>query len=164
MRFYIKAAYGPGALLSMAAASGYNQWRNSPPAWGQGMEGFGRRYASRAGQSTVNNSIRFGIGAALREDPRYFPSESKSLLPRIGHALVSTFVTRTDSGGRAFAVSRVAGTLGSSFIANAWQPAGEDGASNALGRVGITVAVDAGMNLLQEFTPDLKRIFHRNSR
>jgi len=162
LRFYLKATYGPGSLLSKAASSGLNQWRDSPPEWGQGMEGYGRRYASGMGHSTVNNSIRFGIGAALREDPRYFPSERKGVLPRMGHALASTFVTRTDSGGRAFAVSRFAGAFGSAFIANTWHPAGADDTNHALKRAGITVAVGAGMNVVREFWPDVKRVLRRH--
>jgi hypothetical protein len=159
--FYVKAAYGPGSLLGKAAMSGLAQWRDDPPEWGQGMEGYGRRFASRVGQSTVDNSIRFGVGAALREDPRYFPSERKGVLPRLGHALASTFVTRTDSGGRTFAVSRFAGTLGSAFASNTWHPAGEDDTYHAFGRAGITLALDTGMNVVREFWPDVRRVFHR---
>ena len=156
-RFYVKATYGPGALAGTAVWSGVNQWRDAPDEWGQGMAGYGRRYASRAGQRTVSNSIRFGIGAALREDPRYFPSERKGILPRMSHALASTFVTRTDSGGRRFAVSSFAGTLGSAFISNTWHPAREDDTNHAFKRAGISLAVDTGMNVFQEFWPDVKR-------
>jgi len=159
LRFYLKATYGPGPLLNMAASAGLNQWRDFPTEWGQGTEGYGRRFASRVGQRTVNNSIRFGVGAALREDPRYFPSERKGFLPRMGHALASTFVARTDSGGRRFAVSRFAGTFGSAFISNTWYPAGVDDTNHALGRAAISVAVDAGMNVVREFWPDVKRVF-----
>ena len=159
LRFYLKATYGPGPLLSMAASAGLNQWRDFPTQWGQGMEGYGRRFASRVGQSTLNNSVRFGVGVALREDPRYFPSARKAFLPRIGHALAYTFVARTDSGGRTFAVSRFAGAFGSAFISNSWYPAGVDDTNHALGRAGITVAVDAGMNVVREFWPDVKRVF-----
>ena len=160
--FYVKAAYGPSSLLGKVATSGWAQWRDDPAEWGQGMEGYGRRYASRVGQSTVDNSIRFGVGAALREDPRYFPSERKGVLPRLGHVVASTFVTRTDSGGRAFAVSRFAGTLGGAFISNTWHPAGEDDTYHAFGRAGITVAIDAGMNVAREFWPDVKKVFRRH--
>jgi hypothetical protein len=162
LRFYLKAAYGPGSLLGKAAMSGLAQWRNDPAEWGQGMEGYGRRFASRVGQGTVDNSIRFGLGAALREDPRYFPSERKGVLPRTGHALASTFVTRTDSGGRTFAISRFAGTLGGAFASNTWHPAREDDTYHAFGRAGITVAIDAGMNVAREFWPDVKKVFRRH--
>jgi len=161
LRFYLKATYGPRPLLTMAASAGLNQWRDFPTEWGQGMEGYGRRFASRVGQRTVNNSIRFGVGAALREDPRYFPSERKGFLPRMGHALAYTFVARTDSGGRTFAVSRFAGAFGSAFISNTWHPAGVDDTNHALGRAGIALAVDAGMNVVREFWPDVKRVFRR---
>ena len=157
LRFYVKATYGPGALASKAASSGLNQWLDSPDEWGQGLKGYGRRYASAVGHSTINNSIRFGIGAALREDPRYFPSERKGFLPRMGHALAATLVTRTDSGGRTFAVSRFSGAFGSAFISNTWRPTGEDNTNHALGRAGITLALGAGMNVFREFWPDIRR-------
>jgi hypothetical protein len=161
LRYYVKATYGPGALASKAASSGLNQWLDSPDEWGQGLKGYGRRYASSMGQSTINNSIRFGIGAALREDPRYFPSERKGFLPRMGHALAYTFLTRTDSGGRAFAVSRFGGAFGSAFISNSWHPAGEDTTGDAFKRAGITLALGAGMNVFREFWPDMRRVSRR---
>jgi len=158
LRFYLNATYGSDALARSAASAGLNQWLDSPDEWGQGMKGYDRRCASSIGSTTINNSIRFGIGSALREDPRYFPSGRKGFLPRLRHALASTLVTRTDSGGRAFAVSRLGGALGSGFISNSWHPARERTTNHALEGAGITLAMGAGMNVFREFWPDMRRM------
>jgi hypothetical protein len=64
----------PQALLFPAVQAGLNQARNRPQEWGQGVEGYGRRFGSAYGQhligSTVSNAIAFG----LHEDNRYFKS------------------------------------------------------------------------------------------
>ncbi len=137
------------------------RWEMSPPEWGQGMEGYGRRYASRIGQKTVDSGIRFVVGTALRHDPRYFPSEGKGCFSRLGHALVYTFVARTDSGRRTFAVARFAGAFGGAFVSNTWYPAGVNDTSHALGRAGYVILGEAGANVVREFWPDVKRAFRR---
>jgi hypothetical protein len=155
--FYLKKTYGPGAWLTSASSAGVRQWLDSPPEWGQGMEGYGRRFASSMGRKTIKNTVQFGVGAALREDPRYFPSTRRGFLPRVWHAVSFTFAPRNDNGERTLGVSRVAGALTAGFVSNTWYPDRLSDTSHALSRAGLMLGGDAGMNLLREFWPDLKR-------
>lgn len=157
LRFYLDKNFGPAGLLRSAFSAGLNQWRDYPTEWGQGAEGYGRRLASCLGQNTVKNTIRFVTATALREDPRYFPSEQKGFSRRVGHALASVFVTRTDSGGRRFAVSEFAGVVGSKFIANQWYPPRVATTNDALRGSAVTLGYDAAWNLAKEFWPDIKK-------
>ena len=61
-------------VLERSALAGIAQWRNNPPEWEQGMAGYGRRLSSNFGQYSIKKTLQFSIGAALKEDPRYFPS------------------------------------------------------------------------------------------
>ena len=157
LRFYLDRNFGPADLLGSAFSAGLNQWRDYPTEWGQGAEGYGRRLAARLGQNTVKNTIRFVTATALHEDPRYFPSEQKGVSRRVGHALASVFVTRTDSGGRRFAVSEFAGVVGSEFIANQWYPPRVATTNDALRGSAVTLGFDAARNLAKEFWPDIKK-------
>ena len=121
-KLYVEDTYGPGAWLASAAAAGIRQGLNSPPEWEQGMKGYGRRFASSMGETAIKNSVQFGVGAALREDPRYFPSARRGILPRAWHAITFTFAPRNDNGERTFGASRVAGAFSAGFVSNAWYP------------------------------------------
>ena len=61
------------------------------------------------------------------------------------------------NGGRSIAYSRLAGTVGSFFIANTWYPTGTNGKSDALRRSGTSLGADVGVNVLMEFWPDIRR-------
>lgn len=43
---YAFDAYGPYPIAGAAFAAGINQWSNAPPEWGQGTQGFGKRFGS----------------------------------------------------------------------------------------------------------------------
>ncbi len=156
-RFCVEETYGPSSWLTSASKAGIRQWLDSPPEWEQGMKGYGRRFASSMGHRVIKNTVQFGVGAALREDPRYFPSARRGVLPRAWHAVTFTFAPRNDNGERTVGVSRVAGALSSGFVSNTWYPERLSDTSHALSRTGITLGGDAAKNLLREFWPDIKR-------
>jgi len=154
---YLEGTYGPGSWLASASTAGIRQWLGSPPEWEQGMKGYGRRFASSMGESAIKNTVQFGVGAALREDPRYFPSARRGVLSRAWHAVSFTFAPRNDNGERTVGVSRVAGALSSGFVSNTWYPERLSDTSHAISRTGITLGGDAAVNLFREFWPDIKR-------
>ncbi len=159
--FYLNASFSPGGLLGSGLSAGVNQWRDYPKEWGQGAKGYGRRFAASVGQGTVKNSIRFVTATALHEDPRYFASDQKGFPRRVGHAIASVFVTRTDSGGRRFNVSGLAGAVGSEFIANQWYPPRLATTNDALRGCAITLGLDAARNLAKELWPDVRKLLRR---
>jgi hypothetical protein len=159
--FYLDASFGPVGLVGSGLSAGINQWRDYPREWGQGAEGYGRRFASSLGQSAVKNSIRFVTATALHEDPRYFASDRRDFSHRVGHAIASVFVTRTDRGGRRFNAAGLAGTVGSEFISNQWYPRCIGTTNDALRGTAITLGLDAARNLAREFWPDVRKLLRR---
>jgi hypothetical protein len=156
-QLYVGDTYGPRAWLTSASTAGIRQWINSPPEWEQGMRGYARRFASSMGENAIRNTVRFGVGAALHEDPRYFPSVRKGILRRSWYAVTFVFVPRNDHGERTLGVSRLAGALSSGFISNTWYPERLSDTSHAMSRAGIALGGDAALNLFHEFWPDIKR-------
>src|SRR5690349_13147899 len=47
---YVKSTVGPFRLAWTGVSAGIEQWRDHPEEWGQGMKGYGKRYASSFGQ------------------------------------------------------------------------------------------------------------------
>jgi hypothetical protein len=149
-------SFGLRGFGAAAVGGGIAQAADVPHEWGQGFEGYAKRYASSFGTNLSRQTMAFGLEAALREDPRYFPSTEKGLRVRMKNVLLQTVVTRTDSGGHRFAVSRMASAFGAGQLANTWQPASNNTVGDGLVRTGLTLAGDAAYNFLQEFFPFLR--------
>ncbi len=162
LRIYGKSTFGPSSAVGPALGAAWGQWRDSPFEWRQGAEGYGRRFASAYGRQFIAHTIGLGISIVDHEDPRYFRSHERGMWPRVRHAAVQTFVSRTDSGGRMFAFSRVAGVYGAAFISNAWYPGREADFGHALARGSSAMGASVAFNMVREFGPDIKkRLRHR---
>jgi hypothetical protein len=147
----------PTAFLKSAVTAGIAQWRDSPPEWGQGMEGYGKRYGHRMVNRGVENAIGLGVALALREDGRYFRRPSGTVWQRIGNALSQTVTTRTVDGNLTFPGWRLAGSFGGQFVSNTWRPESQRGAGDTMIRGSISLSYDAASNVFKEFWPDIRR-------
>jgi hypothetical protein len=160
LRIYQASVFNPTTLTSPALGAAIDQWQDEPTEWGQGMAGYGRRLGSGLGRNLANKSIIFGVAALDGEDPRYFRSDSPGIVSRSGHAVVSAFISYREDGSRAPAYAHFAGAYGSSFLANSWYPPSKATAEQALVRGTTKLGMNAAMNVLREFWPDLKRRLH----
>ena len=102
----------------------------------------------------------FPVQAIDHEDTRYFPSTRTSVKGRIGDALLHTIWRHNDSGGMMPAYSEFLGDYGAAAASRMWWPANYHHGSSILIAGSDTVLVDAGINVLHEFTPDIKRWLH----
>ncbi len=162
VKIYAWEACGPQTFAGVALSAAFDQWRNEPPEWRQGGEGFGRRYGSWFGRNAIKETIQFGVAAVDGEDTRYRPSRRKDLLGRSYDAAVQTMFPYTTRGGRTLAVSRLAGAFGSGFISDAWYPDSRTNPGDAAARGATLLSGDVLNNLLYEFWPDIKKkVLHR---
>ena len=157
--YYLRHTFSPQDLLKRSALAGIAQWRNHPPEWEQGLAGYGRRLSSSYGQHAIKKTIQFSVGAALKEDPRYFASADNGFWRRTGHAVAHTMIVRNDDNRRVFSVGRLSGTLGGSFISRTWHPERQQTVANALRNAGVSLSAEASWNVLREFWPEIKRMF-----
>jgi hypothetical protein len=130
--YYVQHTFAVGDFLERSALAGIAQWRDSPPEWGQGWTGYGHRLGSNFGQYSIKKTLQFGIGAALKEDPRYFASTESGFWRRASHAVSQTVIVKNDYDRRVFSYGRVTGTLGGSFISRTWHPERQRTAGHAL--------------------------------
>jgi hypothetical protein len=158
--FCLRSTYGPKSIISSVAISAIKQARNSAPEWGQGMEGYGKRFASSFGQKAVEHTIQFGVGGLLGEDPRYFASARTGVFRRGFYAAGQTFVSHKDSGNIGFAYSRLIGDVGGVFISRQWHPDSERLAVDYISEIGSSIFMDLVKNVFDEFWPDIKRRLH----
>lgn len=150
----------PVYLTSGLFASLY-QLEDQNHSFGQGMAGYGKRYASAYGDQLIGNMTTEGIlPSLLHEDPRYFRVGRGTKKSRMAAALTQIFVTRTDSGGRTFNFSEWGGNAAAVAVSNAWYPDTRNVSDNAQ-KLLIQCATDAFSNVLKEFWPDVKRYLQR---
>ncbi len=161
-KLYLRNTFwSPGVFFRAAGPALGAQLNNEPPAWGQGAEGYSKRFANRFGRFALKETYEAAGAAALEHEVRYLRSKRTGLLPRAAHALSANFVTYDRNGRRAPHVARVGSVIAAEFTGNVWMPAGYRDAPTAMRGVGIELGVSAGFNLIREFAPELKRIFTR---
>ena len=126
---YTFDAFGPYPVAGAGVAAGINQWTNSPPEWGQGAEGFGKRFGSDFAIAAIGTTTRYGLAEAFREDTLYYRCECSGPFPRLRHAVISTLTGRRgEDGHRVFSFSALAAPYAGSMIAvYLWYPDRFDG-------------------------------------
>jgi hypothetical protein len=147
-------------LVYAGIGAGFDQLRDRPSEWGQGWGAFGERYASHIGYYLIQRSIMFPVQAIDHEDTRYFRSKRTSLQGRIGDAFLHTIWRHNDSGGMMPAYSEFLGDYGAAALSRMWWPDHYHTGSSIFIAGSDTILVDAGINVLHEFAPDIKRWLH----
>ncbi len=144
------------------AFAGLYQLENSNPSFGQGLEGYAKRFAAAYGDQAIGNLMTEGLWPALlKDDPRYFRLGSGRTSHRIWYAATRIFVTRRDDGTSRFNYSEVVGNSVATAISNAYYPDSRDVSDNIV-RLATQLGTDSFSQVLKEFWPDIKRkVFHR---
>jgi hypothetical protein len=90
------------------------------------------------------------------EDPRRIRSAHRGLWPRTKDAVKFTFVAQRDDGTRGF-YSRIAASYAGGLISRTWHPRRLHTIPAGLVAGSISVGVETGMSVLNEFMPDILR-------
>lgn len=153
--------YSSFALAGILA--GIGQARNSEPEFHQGAAGYGRYYWHSFADQAVGNYLTEAIvPAATREDPRYYTLGHGGFFRRTGYAISRLLVTRTDSGGRSFNFSEIAGNGAGAAISDFYYPSA-DRTWTKTGQKWLTqVALDGIFNAFKEFWPDISHTVFRD--
>jgi hypothetical protein len=96
---YFFDAYGPYPIVGAGFAAGISQVYNTPPEWGQGAQGYGKRFGSNFAIAGIATTTRYGLAEAFREDTIYYNCACKGVFQRLKHALISTLVARRGEDG-----------------------------------------------------------------
>jgi hypothetical protein len=149
---YAFDAFGPYPLFGAALAAGLGQSNNSPPEWGQGGEGYGKRIGSDFAIAATGTTVRYGLARVFREDTLYYRCECKGIFPRLAHAAFSTLTARRGQDGhRVFSVPALLAPYAGSFTAvYGWYP-DRFGPKDAFRMGNYTLLANMGGNIGLEF-------------
>jgi hypothetical protein len=144
-------AFGPLAFAEAGLAGGIQQETKSPPEWGSGWDGYGKRVGSSFGVEFVTTTTRYGIAEIFREDDVYYPSQRRGFFPRVGHAVISTLTGRRGAeGSTTFSPGGLISPYAGSMTALAWYPH-RYGLKDGFRMGNYNLASQAGGNLWLEF-------------
>jgi hypothetical protein len=157
-----RSSFDPGEFLWYGLLAGISQAENSEKAYGQGAEGYAKRYASQFGDGTIESYlVEFGFPVVFKQDPRYFRVGEGSFGYRTGRVLKRLVVTKGDNGRDQFNVSEVFGSGTAAVVSiYSYHPQDEHNFSNVASVWGEQVAFDAAEMMFKEFWPDVRKKMH----
>jgi hypothetical protein len=159
-----KSSTDPYVFFVSAFVAGYGQAQDSNPGYGQGVQGyfkrFGASYADTFDGNLWGNAI---LPVWWHEDPRYFRKGTGSGGSRMLHAALSTVWCRRDNGTWGPNYANVAGNFIGGAISNLYYPSENRGAGLVFSN-GLTVTAEGAIGAqLVEFWPDILR-HYRNKK
>jgi len=142
----------PVTFVLTGAIAGIQQAENNFSGYGQGAEGYGKRY----GASYADLAIGTFIGSAilpslLKQDPRYFYKGTGSTKSRILYAVANAVICKGDNGNWQANYSNILGGIAAGGISNLYYPPKNRGAALTFENAFIGIGSTAAANLLQEF-------------
>lgn len=153
-KLFVDDSASLSALLGSTLSAGIGQAENSPRGYGQGGEGYAKRFGASMARNASNNFFgEFLLASMLRQDPRFFPQADPTFGGSIKYALTRVVVTRNDHGEDVANWSGLLGPLMSEGLANAYWPEDERTAGQTFKRYGIDLASRAGFNMLRNYWP-----------
>ncbi len=163
-KFYIGAMDSvdyPAYALPIFIAGVY-QLADRNPSFGQGMEGYGKRYAGAFADQALGNMMTASVfPSLLRQDPRYFRMGKGTNWARTRYALTRVFQARNNEGQWGFNYSEWLGSTSAVGISNLYYPSDTSNAVSNSRKLVMKVGTHALSHVLREFWPDWQRKFFR---
>ena len=161
-RLAFKSATDPFTFLAAGVDAGINQWDNDFAGYGQGTQGYAKRFGAAYVDSfdgTILGNAFFPL--LFHQDPRYFRKGTGSVGSRLLYAALSTFRAKSDNGRWQPNFSNILGNLAAGGISNLYYPQSDRGATLTIQR-GITVSLEGALGAIgSEFWPDVARRLRR---
>jgi hypothetical protein len=148
-----KTVMDPFTFALVGATAGVEQAQNHFNRYGQGAEGYGKRYGAGYADTVTGTFIGSAIlPSLLKQDPRYFYKGSGRTGSRILYAIANSVICKGDNRRWQPNYSGVLGSLAAGGVSNLYYPANDrDGLGLTFENAGIGIGGTAVANLFQEF-------------
>ena len=159
-RLAVRTSIDPVTFAIAGATAGIEQGTNSFSGYGQGADGYAKRFAASYADDVVETFLGGALfPSILHQDPRYFYKGTGSITSRALYAMSTVVMCKGDNGRWQPNYSNVLGNLAAAGISNLYYPASNrNGAGITIQNALIDTAEGAAGALLQEFL--LKKISH----
>ncbi|HJT53710.1 MAG TPA: hypothetical protein VJ848_07645 [Candidatus Angelobacter sp.] len=160
---FLAHTYSPRTFLNAGIDATKDKIQSDNREYERGTMGWGQHYGIELATSETDVFFeRFLIPTVLEQDPRYFRNPELPFFRRALYSMSRVVITRDDSGHSTFNASKVLGGAASQALSDLYVPGQAQGLGPIRDRVTFDLLRDAGLNLLHEFWPDMRRkLFHR---
>ena len=122
-RLSMKTMSDPVTISFIGVIALLGQARNSDPSYGQGLQGYGKRYGTAFADAGIGTLMTTSVfPTVLHQDPRYFQLGTGGAWHRAMYSVSRIFVTRSDGGELQFNYSEIVGNAVAAGISNAYRP------------------------------------------
>jgi len=152
-RLATRSSIDPVTIGISAATAGVQQADDYFNEYGQGAQGYAKRFGAAYADAVIGTFIGGAIlPSILHQDPRYFYKGTGTITSRALYAISTVVICKGDNGHWQPNYSNVLGNLAAAGISNIYYPAGErNGAGLTIGNALIGTAGGAIAGLFQEF-------------
>lgn len=148
-----KTVLDPFAFVFVGGVAGVQQAQNHFSGFGQGAQGYGKRFGADYADTVSGTFIGGAIlPSLLKQDPRYFYKGTGSKTSRLLYAIANAVICKGDNGRWQTNYSNILGSLAAGGISNLYYPAqNRNGAGLTFENAGLSIGGSAFSNLFQEF-------------
>ena len=147
-----KATIDPVNFGLTGAIAGIQQATNSFSGYGQGAQGYAKRYGASYADLVTGTFIGGAIlPSLLKQDPRYFYKGTGSRRFRFFYAIANSVICKGDNGHWQANYSGLLGSLAAGGISNLYYPESDRDITITFENTLIGVGATAANNVLQEF-------------
>ncbi len=159
-QLFFRGAIDPWQFFITAADAGLSQANDTFPGYGQGLKGYGKRWAAAYVDDFDGNFFGNAVlPSLLHEDPRYFRRGHGKIVTRALYAAVTSFWCKRDKGTWGPNYGNVGGNIIGGAISNLYYPQSDRGVGLTFERA-LTVTAEGAFGAeLIEFWPDIERRF-----
>lgn len=149
----LKTSVDPATFALTGIWAGAQQANDTFSGYGQGAEGYAKRFGANYADGVVSTMIGGAIlPSLLKQDPRYFYKGTGTIRSRALYALEMSVMCKGDNGHLQVNYSAILGSLAAGGISNLYYPANDrNGVGLTFENAAVGIAGDAAVNLLQEF-------------
>lgn len=148
-----KTLEDPFTFVIVAGTAGVEQAQNHFAGYGQGAQGYAKRFGANYGDASTGTLIGAAIlPSLLKQDPRYFYKGTGSMPSRFLYAIANSLICKGDNGRWQVNYSNILGSLAAGGISNLYYPEQDrNGAGLTFENAAIGIGASAIGNLFQEF-------------
>jgi hypothetical protein len=148
-----KTSVDPVTFGVNGVIAGIQQARNDFSGYGQGSQGYAKRYGASYADFVAGTFIGSAIlPSLLKQDPRYFYKGSGSRRSRILYAIANSVICKGDDGHWEANYSSILGSFAAGGLSNLYYPAkNRNDAGLTVENALIGMGESAAINLFQEF-------------
>lgn len=152
MKLAWRTSEDPVTIGSVGAAAEIEQQRNWYRSYGQGAQGYAKRFGVTYGNVAIGTFLGSAVMPTLfKQDPRYFYRGRGRWSSRLWYALSRAVVTKGDNGNWQPNYSNAFGNLAAAGITDTYLPRKNRNVGFVFQSAGIRLAETAFANVFQEF-------------